>query len=92
MSLIYVPTVSPSRGGNVAVYVFDINQPSLPTTFYSILESVSVHMALSAVFHSIDSPDNSPLSHPVLLVLCIFGPLDYIFVYESLLQPCCNPL
>ena len=26
-----VPAGSPSRGGNVAVYVFDINQPSLPT-------------------------------------------------------------
>ena len=28
-----VPTGSPSRGGGVAVYVFDINQPSLPTPF-----------------------------------------------------------
>ena len=28
---------SPSRGGNVAVYVLDINQPSLPTPFYSVL-------------------------------------------------------
>ena len=29
-----VPTGSPSSGGDVAVYVFDINQPSLPTPFY----------------------------------------------------------
>ena len=28
-----VPTGSPSRGGDVMVYVFDINQPSLPTPF-----------------------------------------------------------
>ena len=32
-----VPVGSPSRGGDVAVYVFDINQPSLPTSFYSVL-------------------------------------------------------
>ena len=29
-----VPVGSPSRGGDVTVYVFDINQPSLPTPFY----------------------------------------------------------
>ena len=44
-----VPTGSPSRGGDVAVYVFDINQFSLPTPFYSVLVSVSVVMALSTV-------------------------------------------
>ena len=32
-------------------------------SFYSVLVSVSVFMALSTVFHSINSPDNSPLSH-----------------------------
>ena len=32
---------SPSRGGDVVIYVFDINQPSLPTPFYSILVSLS---------------------------------------------------
>ena len=62
---------SPSRGGNVAVYVSDVNQPSLPTPFflYSVLVSISVFMVLSTVFHSLDSPDNSPLSHSVLPVL-----------------------
>ena len=65
---------SPSRGGDVAVYVFDINQPSLPTPFsYSVLVSISVFMSLSTVFHSIKSPDISPFSHPVLPVL----PLPY---------------
>ena len=58
-----VPTGSPSRGGDVTVYVFDINQPSLPTHFYSVLVFVSVFVALSTVFHSIKSPDNSLLSH-----------------------------
>ena len=62
-----IPTGSPSRGGDVAVYVFDINQPSLPTTpFYSVRVSVSVFMALSTVFHSIHFPDKSPLSQSVL--------------------------
>ena len=57
---------SPSRGGDVAVYVFDINQPSLPTPFYSVPVSISAFMALSTVFYSINSHDNSPLSHSVL--------------------------
>ena len=66
-----VPVDSPSRSGDVVVYVKDINQPSLPTPFYSILVSVSVFMALSTVFHSINSPDNSPLFHSVLPVLIL---------------------
>ena len=57
-----------SRSGDVAVYVFDINQLSLPTPFYSVLVSISVFIALSTVFHSINFPDNSPLSHSVLSV------------------------
>ena len=39
------------------------------TPFYSVLVSVSVFMALSTVFHSINSPNNSLLSHSVLPVL-----------------------
>ena len=67
-SVIFVPTGSPSRGGDVAAYVFNISQPSLSTPFYYVLVSVSVFMALSTVFHSTNSPDNSPLSHSVLPV------------------------
>ena len=52
-------------------YVTDINKPSLPTPFHSVLVSVSVFMALSTLFHSINSPDNSSLSHSVLLVLIL---------------------
>ena len=64
-----VPAGSPSRVVDVAVYVFDKKiQPSLPTPFYSVLVSDSVLMALSTLFHSINSPDNSPLSHSVLPV------------------------
>ena len=48
----------------------DINQPSLPNPFYSVLVSFSVVMALPTVFHSINS-DNSPFSHTVLVVLTL---------------------
>ena len=62
---------SPSRGGDVLVYVFDINQPSLPTPFYSVLVPISVFITLSSVFHSINSPENSPLSQSLLSVLIL---------------------
>ena len=76
------------RGGDVAVYVFDKNEPSLPSPFCSVLVSVSVYIALSTVFHSINSPDNSPLSHSVLRsYFCLIGPFNYISLYESLPQP-----
>ena len=69
--LLIVPAGSPSRGGDLAVYVYDINQPSLPTPCFSVLVSISAFMALSTVFHSINSADNSPLSHSVLQVLLL---------------------
>ena len=67
--VVQIPAGSPLRGGAVGVYVFDINQPSLPTPFIMFLCLISVFMPLSTVFHSINSPDNSPLSHSVLPVL-----------------------
>ena len=62
---------SPSRGGDVVVNVKDINQPSLPTPFHSVLVSISLFMALSTVFQSINSADNCPLFHSVLPVLIL---------------------
>ena len=82
LELTYNPVGSPSRGGDVAVYVFDMNRPSLPTHFYSGLVSISVFMALSTVFHFLNSPDNAPLSHSVLLVL--FLPYSSFQLYISL--------
>ena len=64
-----VPVGSTSRGEDVTINVYDINPPSLPTPFNSVLVSVSVFMALSTLFQSINSSDNSPLSHSVLSVL-----------------------
>ena len=52
-------------------FMSDINQPSLPTSFYSVLVSVYLFMALSVDFHSINSPDNSQFSHSVLPVLSL---------------------
>ena len=48
--------------------MYDINQQSLPTPFYSVLASISDFMAHSTIFHSINSPDNSPFSDSVLPV------------------------
>ena len=66
----------------------DINQTELDHFFYSVLVSVSVFIALSTVFHSINSPNNSLLSHSVLLLLfCLVDPFNYVSLYESLPQP-----
>ena len=68
----YIPMGSSSHCGDVVffgLFFLDINQPSLPTPFYSVLVSASVFMFFSTVFHSINSLDNSPLSHSVLPVL-----------------------
>ena len=83
-----VPTGSTSRHEDVAIYVIDINPPSLPTSFYSVLVSVSVFMALSTVFHSINF-HHSPLSHSVLPVLCLpFWSFQlHISLFESLPRP-----
>ena len=80
-----VPTGSPSPSGDVAVSVFEVNQPRLPTPFYFVLVSVSVFMALSTAFHSINSPDNSPLSHSVLPVISasLVPPATYLFMKVS---------
>ena len=56
MSLCCVPAGSASCGLDVVVYGFDINQLSLPTPFYSVLASISVFMALSTAFLSINFP------------------------------------
>ena len=91
--LSYIPA-SPSPRADLHVvgmlrFMSDTNQPSLPTPFYSVLVSVFVFMALSTVLYSINSPDNSPFSHSVLVVLA----LPYwsfqlnMSLYESFLQP-----
>ena len=59
---------------------------------YSVLASISVFMALSAVFHSINSTDNSPFSHSVLPVLSLpYRSFQLYVSYESFLHPWLNP-
>ena len=62
--------------------------------FYSVPLSISVFMALSTVFHSLNSPDNSLLSSTLFFwsYFCLVGPFNYLSLCESLLQPRCNLL
>ena len=48
-------------GGHIMWYRH-VNQPSLPTPFYSVLVSISVFMALPTVFQSINSPEQLSVS------------------------------
>ena len=78
---------SPSRGGDVAVYVFDMNQPSLPTPFYSVLMSTYVFMALPTVFHFILQTILRFLTLFFRSYFCLIGPFNYLSLYENLIQP-----
>ena len=66
------------------MYVLDTNQPSLPTPFYSVLVSVSVFVALSTAFHSINLSDNFMLSDCSSRLI---SALLILSLHESLLQP-----
>ena len=70
-----VPAGSPSRGGDVTVYgrhkPTEFAHSFFLIFFNSVLVSISVFVILSAVFHSINSPDNSPFSHSLLPVLSL---------------------
>ena len=74
---------SPSRGGDVTVRVVYINKPGSPTPFHSVLVSISVFVALSTVFQSINSPDNSPLFHSVPPVLILPYWLFQLYTFLS---------
>ena len=68
-----VPVVSPSRGGDVAVYVIGLNQPSMPAPFFkNYLFCSCIYFCLYDPFdctHSINPPDNFLLSYSVLPLL-----------------------
>ena len=92
------PRARPSRGRNVVVYVKDTGRHKPAELAYSFLfcscvyfclygpsKCISFHkfsLALSNVFHSIHSPDNSPLSHSVLPVVSL--PYWSFLLYISL--------
>ena len=58
-SSLAAPAGSPSCGKDDTVKVLDINQPSLPTPFYSAFVFISVFIGLSTVLHSINSHEIS---------------------------------
>ena len=58
----------------------------LAHSFYSVLVSFPVFMALSVILQLMNSPDNSPLSHSVLSVLFLRSTM-YLFVKFSLNGP-----
>ena len=84
LSSLRVPTGSPLRGGNVAVYVFDINQQSLPTRFYSILVSVCLYGPFNCISFYEFSRQLSAFS-PLFFrsYFCLIGPFNFISVRKS---------
>ena len=90
--LVLCPCWSPRAhlhvGGDVAVHVFVINQPSLPSPFHLFLclYIISVFMALSTVFHSINPPDYSAFSicSSGLIYALLVLSTTYLFIKVSL--------
>ena len=52
-------------------FMSGINPPNLPAPLFPVLASISVFVALSTVFHSINSSVNSPFSDSVPPVLSL---------------------
>ena len=93
---VYASRGPPPRGPRGAhIYVVgmlrlisDINQPSLPISFFFFILFfclISVFVALSTVFNSINSPENSPFFHSVLPVLSL--PYWFFKLHISLWKP-----
>ena len=77
---------SPSRGGDVTVYVFNINQPSLPTPFSSVLVSFSVYGPFNCIsFHELSKQFSTfSLRSPNLISALLSLSTVYIFINVSL--------
>ena len=89
-----VPTGSPLCDGDVAVYVFHINQRSLPTPFlffYSVLLFLSLWLFQLYFIPSILPTTLRFLALFLWSYICLTGPFNYISLYESLLQLWYNP-
>ena len=90
-NLRHVPVGSPSRGGDVAVYVLDINQASLPTPFYSVLFLLfyyCVYFCLYASFNCISFHEISrQFSTFSLCTSRLIGPFNYISIHDSISSP-----
>ena len=94
------PMGSPSRGADVAVYVCDINQPSLPTPCYSVLFCVCfcLYDPFNCIWFHKFSHQLSALSLcssgiiSALLVLSTLSLSLSLSLHETLRQPWYNPL
>ena len=78
-----------SHGGDVAVYVSDIIQPSLPTLF-CFIQFLCLFLSLrpfQLYIHSMNSPDNSPLSYSSFPVLFLPHCSFQLYIYQSLPSP-----
>ena len=83
-SKLLVPAGSPLRGEDVAAYVFNTNQPNLPTPFYPVLVSIYIFMALSTVFHSISRQLSAfSLSFSGLIFALLVLSTTYLFMKVS---------
>ena len=88
-----VPAGTPSRGGDVRVYVLVINQPSLPALLFRSCVCCCLYSPFNCIsFHKC----SRQLSAFSLLFFwsyfCLFGPFNYISLYDNLPQPWYNPL
>ena len=80
-----VPVGSPSRGGNVTVYIYDINQLSLLTPFYSVLVSISVYGPFNCIsFHKFSRQHSAfSLFSPGLISAILVLSTIYLFIKVS---------
>ena len=83
--LILVPAGSPSRDGDVNVYI-RYKPTELAHSFYFRLVVISVFTALSTTFGSIDSPNNSPFSHSFFRSYSVLSVHSTISLWKSLFR------
>ena len=88
-SVLCVPSSSPSRGGDVTVYVFDINQMSLITPFFILFSRLFLSLWPFQLYF-IPQILLTTLRFLTLFfrsAFCLIGPFSYKSLCESLLQP-----
>ena len=83
-SLSFPPPCAPLHVVGMLRFASDINQPNLPAPLKKNKFCCCVFKALSTVFHSINSPDNSPFSDSVLPVSLPYWSFQlYISLWKS---------
>ena len=85
-TLLTIPVDSPSHGGDAVVYVFDINQPSLPTLLLILFLCLFLFLWPFQLYFI---PYILPTTLPFLTLFfrsyfCLIGPFIYISLSLSL--------